>query len=140
MNSLACSGMERPISSVAANTATAMRENAVIIVSRVAAPPARAHFGPLERDDFSSNRHPALAYLVEHDLFRKPVSTFRDHALFPDAVGTLRQRVDAIEPFARGDVKHALVRSAERRVGGLARHLDGAEIFSRGIKNLNAGQ
>jgi hypothetical protein len=26
------------------------------------------------------NRYPALAFLVEHDLFRKPVSTFRDHA------------------------------------------------------------
>src|SRR5262249_5009923 len=61
----------------------------------------------LERDDFSSNRHPAPAFwwsvifsenrcppriksgagfsgscfLAEHDLFRKPVSTFRDHAL-----------------------------------------------------------
>jgi hypothetical protein len=54
----------------------------------------------LERDEFSSNRHPALRYrwsviffrkpvptfrdhavLVEHDLFRKPVPTFRDHAL-----------------------------------------------------------
>src|SRR5262249_38840534 len=61
-------------------------------------------------------------------------------ALFPDAVGSLRQRVDTIEPFAGGDVKHALVRPAERRVGGLARHLDGAEIFSRGVEDLNAGQ
>ena len=57
-------------------------------------------FGVLERDDFSSNPHPALAFfswsmilsenrrplsgitlLLEHDLFRKPVSTFRDHGL-----------------------------------------------------------
>src|SRR5262245_10335559 len=35
----------------------------------------------LERDDCSSNRHPALACFVAHDLIRKPVSTFRDHAL-----------------------------------------------------------
>src|SRR5713226_8525934 len=35
---------------------------------------------PLERDDFPSNRHPARL-LLEHDLFRKPASTFRDHAL-----------------------------------------------------------
>ena len=35
----------------------------------------------LERDDFSSNRHPALPLFIEHDLFRKPVATFRDHAL-----------------------------------------------------------
>src|SRR5689334_21026356 len=35
----------------------------------------------LKRDDFSSNRHHALAYWLEYDLFRKPVSTFRDHAL-----------------------------------------------------------
>src|SRR5262249_55507507 len=34
-----------------------------------------------ERDDFSSNRHLTPSFLVEHDLFRKPVSTFRDHAL-----------------------------------------------------------
>jgi hypothetical protein len=34
----------------------------------------------LERDDFSSNRHPALSRFLEHDLFRKPVPTFRDHA------------------------------------------------------------
>jgi hypothetical protein len=39
--------------------------------------------GTLERDDFSSNRHRALTLLLEHDLFRKPVPTFRDHALGP---------------------------------------------------------
>jgi hypothetical protein len=56
----------------------------------------------LRADDFSSNRHPALAICFAHDLFpktgfhfsgscficfahdlfRKPGSTFRDHALF----------------------------------------------------------
>src|SRR6516162_10383202 len=41
----------------------------------------------LERDDFSSSRHPALHYwwsmtpaCAGAGLFRKPVSTFRDHA------------------------------------------------------------
>src|SRR5262249_42183953 len=67
-------------------------------------------------DDFSSNRHPAPAFwwsvifsenrcppriksgagfsgscfLAEHDLFRKPVSTFRDHALGGWIVGEER--------------------------------------------------
>src|SRR6267154_2279419 len=36
--------------------------------------------GWLERDDFSSNRHPALSFF-EHDLSEKPVPTFPDHAL-----------------------------------------------------------
>src|SRR6516165_822727 len=35
----------------------------------------------LERDDFSSNHHPALALCWSMILFRKPVATFRDHAL-----------------------------------------------------------
>src|SRR5262249_51376058 len=35
----------------------------------------------LERDDFSSNRHPALTSSWRMIFFRKPVSTFRDHAL-----------------------------------------------------------
>src|ERR1700720_2781077 len=36
---------------------------------------------PLERDDFSSNRHPALGYCLSMTFVRKPVPTFRDHAL-----------------------------------------------------------
>jgi hypothetical protein len=35
----------------------------------------------LERDGFSSYRHLAPGYWWEHDLFRKPLHTFRDHAL-----------------------------------------------------------
>ena len=35
----------------------------------------------LERDDFSSNHHPALALCLSMIFFRKPVPTFRDHAL-----------------------------------------------------------
>ena len=43
--------------------------------------PVRSKYGetgPLERNRRSS-------ILVAHDLFRKPVSTFRDHALFDQA-------------------------------------------------------
>jgi hypothetical protein len=36
---------------------------------------------PLERDDFSSNRHPALASCLSMIFSRKPLHTFRDHAL-----------------------------------------------------------
>src|SRR5262249_10473440 len=35
----------------------------------------------LERDDFSSNHQPALPLCLSMISFRKPVSTFRDHAL-----------------------------------------------------------
>jgi hypothetical protein len=35
----------------------------------------------LERDDFSLSHHPALSFCFARDLFRKPVPTFRDHAL-----------------------------------------------------------
>src|SRR6516165_8132528 len=35
----------------------------------------------LERDDFSSNHHPALTFCLSMIFFRKPVATFRDHAL-----------------------------------------------------------
>ena len=35
----------------------------------------------LERDDFSSNHHPALPLCLSVIFFRKPVPTFWDHAL-----------------------------------------------------------
>jgi hypothetical protein len=53
-------------------------------------PPPGIHWHrQLERDDFSSHRHPAPSFLLAHDLFRKPLHTphqvrgrlFRDHAL-----------------------------------------------------------
>jgi hypothetical protein len=56
--------------------------------------PVHHLFHPLERDDFSSNRHPALSHLFEHDLRAnalgvcregKPLPTFPDHALNPRA-------------------------------------------------------
>src|SRR5262249_43511601 len=59
--------------------------------------PFRARREPLhlERDDFSSNRHPALTSSWSMIFFRKPVSTphqvrgrlFRDHALAPRSYG-----------------------------------------------------
>ncbi len=59
----------------------------------------------LERDDFSSNRHPALALLLEHDLFRKPVPTFRDHAL-KDASGKMPSRLLHVLVHVDGTVDH----------------------------------
>ena len=48
----------------------------------------------LDRDDFSSNRTSRTSLLLEHDLFRKPVPTFRDHALLRRlAARALRQPV-----------------------------------------------
>src|SRR5665811_524392 len=35
----------------------------------------------LERDPFRLNHRASLTFLLAHDLFRKPVPTFRDHAL-----------------------------------------------------------
>src|SRR5262249_11280885 len=40
-----------------------------------------ARFRRSERDDFCLNRHPALAFWWSMIFFRKPVPTFRDHAL-----------------------------------------------------------
>src|SRR3954464_1646643 len=61
------------------------------------------------------------------------------HPLFADAIGPLRQHVDAIETFARRDVKHALVGAGEPRIGRLTRHLDRAEMLAGGVEHLNAG-
>jgi hypothetical protein len=35
---------------------------------------------PLQRDEIRFNRHRALGFLIEHDLFGKPLHTFPDHA------------------------------------------------------------
>src|SRR6516162_3282193 len=59
---------------------------------------------------------------------------------FADAVGALRQGVQAIKTFARGDEEHALVRSGKANIGRLPRHLDRAEILPRGVEHLNAGE
>src|SRR5262249_2024952 len=57
------------------------------------------------------------AFLFEHDLFRKPVPTFRDHALVPEllAQDTFVQAVARIEQHLDGDaLVHADVDSAHR--------------------------
>src|ERR1700730_7270784 len=46
----------------------------------------------LERDDFSSNHRPALALCLSMIFFRKPVPTFRDHALGPPTKNRTVQR------------------------------------------------
>src|SRR5882672_6243148 len=72
-----------------------MGRGASLIARREGATPAPGRAGsvyhptitsdrPLKRDDFSSNRHHALAHCLSMIFFRKPVSTFRDHALERD--------------------------------------------------------
>src|SRR5215470_5032184 len=64
----------------------------------------------LERDDFSSNRHLALAYWWSMILFRKPVSTpdqvrgrlFRDHALSASAARRRRRYSTTILTLSPG--------------------------------------
>jgi uncharacterized protein (TIRG00374 family) len=46
--------------------------------------------GFLERDDFSSSYHRALTFCLARDLLRKPVPTFRDHALVSDHSAAVR--------------------------------------------------
>src|SRR5262249_45879241 len=61
-------------------------------------PKLRCSGKPLERDDFSSNRHPTLAFWWSMIFFRKPVPTpdqvrgrlFRDHALDNSGSSTAR--------------------------------------------------
>jgi predicted acylesterase/phospholipase RssA len=59
----------------------------------------RAINAALERDDFSSNRQPALASSWSMIFFRKPVSTFRDHALIAGNSGP--DRLARLEKFWR---------------------------------------
>jgi hypothetical protein len=51
-----------------------------------------ARHANLERDDFSSSHHPALGSCFARDPFRKPVPTFRDHALGDGGVVSYRSR------------------------------------------------
>src|SRR5262249_10715505 len=54
--------------------------------------------------------------LVAHDLFRKPVSTFRDHALARACVGRPRQlEIAASAWFARAVLTQSGSRNASRR-------------------------
>src|SRR6516225_1953983 len=56
-----------------------------------------------------------------------------------EPVRALGERAHAIKAFARRDIKRLLVGAGECGVGGLARHLDGAEILTLGVEYLNAG-
>src|SRR5580658_5628718 len=49
----------------------------------------------------------SLRILVEHDLFRKPVSTFRDHAL-AQLLQHLLTQIDAVADAALGELDHFL--------------------------------
>src|SRR5262245_31988834 len=70
----------------------------------------------LKRDDFSSNRHLAFSLLLEHDLFRKPVPTFRDHALSYQRMMQWKRAVPTKAVWwARRDRPSSYVDSAARR-------------------------
>src|SRR6516165_6612658 len=64
----------------------------------------------LERDDFSSNRHPALALCLSMSFFAKPVPTFAGHAV-GDALPL------AIASCAGKIVRKRAVRRARVRLG-----------------------
>src|SRR5262245_49285697 len=84
----------------------------------------------LERDDFSSSHHPALRSRFARDLFRKPVPTFRDHALNPTG-GLQRAGADEtleppavrmhLAPVLAGKIDHRQARGWQIFVEPLAR-------------------
>src|SRR6516164_65839 len=63
----------------------------------------RASIAALERDDFSSNHHPALSFCLSMIFFRKPVPTFRDHALKSEGSFERAFRHDDVECKLEGD-------------------------------------
>src|SRR5262249_16391629 len=70
----------------AASPGAAGAGRARAIAEAQSAPPRESGAGMsdavvLERDDFSSNRHPALAFLRGMIFFRKPVPPFRDYGI-----------------------------------------------------------
>ena len=72
--------------------------------------------GPIDRDDFSSNRHPALSFCLSMIFSRKPVPTFPDHALSPP------------------EAPQAMFRRRARRAENVALFHDlGANLANRGI-------
>ena len=75
-------------------------------------PEDRKRMLPLDRDDFSSSRHPALALCLSMIFFRKPVPTFRDHALASEPPPTRAQP-------EQGDLILAL-QGVSKRFGALA--------------------
>src|SRR6516165_10169721 len=88
--------------------------------------------GNLQRDDFSSNRHLALSYWWSMIFFRKPVSTFRDHALIPQRAAVLA-RIGAADQHAAPGVDADRLRAApgQRRDDGIVAARDQA-VDARG--------
>jgi hypothetical protein len=62
----------------------------------------KAIFWVLERDDFSSNHHPALSFCLSMIFFGKPVPTFPDHALTFRRGKTLRSPRVCANALIRG--------------------------------------
>src|SRR5436190_10992812 len=80
---------------------------------------------PLERDDFIFESSSRSSLFVEHDLYRKPVSTFRDHAL-----GRLRSKRHGccVIPEQPGRIGRL---AQETVLGGNALHLSNARHAGR---------
>src|SRR3974390_3538952 len=84
--------VSRNLPSAAGRQSSAGRTADITSASHTSLPPIAGETGaphrferlPLKRDDFSSNRHPALAYCWSMIFFRRPVSTLRDHAVAKD--------------------------------------------------------
>src|SRR5258705_11673982 len=68
----------------------------------------------LERDDFSSSRHPALSFCLSMIFFGKPVSTFPDHALGGGRTRRVRAR--------RGPMTGSGAIRRRARLNAVARH------------------
>src|SRR3974390_3111434 len=79
----------------------------------------------LKRDDFSSNRHPALAYCWSLIFFRKPVSTFRDHALGHRAAASGSYPRHALGCRTAFLILGARLDACERAMGGLLKFAGG---------------
>src|SRR6185436_21071245 len=74
--------------------------------------------------------------LVEHDLFRKPVSTFRDHALMPRQLDRLLEQMRIVGVVGQRDampgvvlhIEHQRLDLASGRLGGDARPARAAQF------------
>src|SRR5690349_24115590 len=76
----------------------------------------------------------------ERSLLRPRDRRHRVCPLLARTVRSLGHRADTVEALARGHVQHALAGTCERRIGRLARKLDGAEILPPRIEHLHPVQ
>jgi hypothetical protein len=75
-------GSDRPENALLFPWVKAMSAEIDALQARLALPsPAGLYEAALEQDDFSLNHHPAPTSCLSMIFFRKPVPTFRDHAL-----------------------------------------------------------